>query len=577
MNPKNRQNIQLLVLAIGIGILSAVGAILFRTLIEFFQFLFWSSGDNFVNKVTNTSWYLTLFIPTAGGLIAGTIITFFVPEAKGPGVSEIIKSVARVKGYIRHRVTFLKALVSSLLLGSGASVGREGPIAQIGASVGSSIAQIFNIAPELHRVLLASGTAAGISATFNAPIAGTFFAIEIVLLDIEINYISHIMISSIVASVFSRMFWGQFPVFILDNFQLLAYWELLLYLVVGILAGCISILFVKLLFSVQVIFDRFPIKQWLKPGLAGLILGGLGLQFPHVLGVGYETMNWALAGTLGLKLALILLFLKMTATCISIGSGMSGGIFAPSLFLGSTLGVAVGAGTHMIFPQLVINPTCYALAGMGAVVSGTTLAPITAILTIFELTYNYHIILPLMVSCITSFTLVRAFFGYSVYEMKLLKQGINIVRGHDITILRSLIVNDFMSKTFETISDFESLLSVVDKMMVSPYPHFVVQNRNQDLVGVLSLRDIKYSLHNFEDLKDFVVAADLMSSNVITISAEDSLEHAMSLFETYTISFLPVIHPLNPQKVQGILKKDALLRAYDEQLLKNRILSGSFK
>jgi CIC family chloride channel protein len=560
-------------LSVAIGILSAIGALLFRTLVEFFQFLFWAPGNNFLDQIARSPWYYILFIPVAGGLVAGPIISFFVPEAKGPGVPEIIKSVTRLHNFIRYRVTFLKALVTSLLLGSGASVGREGPIAQIGASVGSSIAQIFKIPAELHRICIASGTAAGIAATFNAPIAGTFFALEIILLDIEITYISHIMISSIVASVFSRIFWGQFPVFIVEPFQIFSQFELLLYFVLGVLAGVISIGFVKMIFFLQGIFERIPIKEWLKPALGGLMLGGLALQYPHIMGVGYETINWALAGTLGLKLAVILLFLKMLATSICIASGMSGGIFAPSLFLGGSLGAVVGLVTNMIFPQLVINPAYYALAGMGAVVSGTTLAPITAILTIFELTYDYHVILPLMVACITSSTIVRMFFGYSVYEMKLLKQGINIVRGHDITVLRSLIAGDFMDKSFEALYESEPLLDVVDKMIASPYPHFVVLNHDGNLVGVISIRDIKSSLRNLDDLKDFTIAADLMTKDVITISQEDSLEHAMYLFENYGISFLPVIHPLNPHKVRGILKKDALLHAYDERVLKSRILS----
>ena len=218
MKPKSRQNLKLLMLSITIGLISAAGAMGFRWLIDFFQNLFWAQGQDFVRRVAHSPWYLTLLIPAAGGFVVGPVITYFVPEAKGPGVPEIIKSVSRSHSVIRHRVTVLKALVSGLLLGAGASVGREGPIAQIGASVGSSIAQILKIPPELHRVCLAAGTAAGIAATFNAPVAGTFFAIEIILFDIEITYISHIMTAAIVASIFSRIFYGQFPTFIVEPF-----------------------------------------------------------------------------------------------------------------------------------------------------------------------------------------------------------------------------------------------------------------------------------------------------------------------------------------------------------------------
>ena len=572
---KNRQSLTLLVFSVVIGLLSAGGALLFRTLIEFFQFLFWATGPDFTDKISHTPWYLILLIPTAGGLIAGPIITFLVSEAKGPGVPEIIKSVTLGHSHIRHRVTFLKALVTSLLIGTGASVGREGPIAQIGASVGSSLSQLFHLPQELRRVCLASGAAAGIAATFNAPIAGTFFAIEIILLDIEITYISHIMISSIIASIFSRIFWGEFPAFHMGYFQMLSYLELGVYLALGIVAGFLSIGFVKILFFTQDNFDRLPIPSWIKPGIGGLGLGIMALWLPNVMGVGYETINMALAGELGIKMAVILLLFKLMATCLCIGSGMSGGIFAPSLFLGATLGTCVGIMANQLFPLYGINPIFYALAGMGAVVSGTTLAPITAILTIFELTYNYHVILPLMAACISSSLIVRFFFGYSVYEIKLLKQGINIVRGHDINVLRGLRVDDYLHKEYESITESTPLMDIVDRIILSPYPHFVVVNHQSELVGVLSLRDIKSSMNNFDDLKEFIIAADVMTSAVITVSKDDNLEKAINLFEKYEISFMPVMDPNHPKKVMGILKKDALLQAYEEKVLKDRILSQS--
>ena len=191
----------LLFFSLLIGFVAAIGAILFRTLIELFQQLFWSVDGGFLAGVMSAPWWQTLLIPTFGGLVAGLMITYVVPEAKGPGVPEVIIAVANMQSRIRHRVTIFKALITSLLIGTGASVGREGPVVQIGASVGSSIAQMFNLNPDLRRVCLASGAAAGIAATFNAPIAGAMFAMEIILLDMEITYISHIIIAAVVASV----------------------------------------------------------------------------------------------------------------------------------------------------------------------------------------------------------------------------------------------------------------------------------------------------------------------------------------------------------------------------------------
>jgi CIC family chloride channel protein len=566
-------NLYFLGFSVAIGILAAIGALFFRSLIEIFQNLFWASGSTFLEKLINSPWWLKILVPVAGGLIAGPIITFLVPEAKGPGVPEVILSVARRQSTIRHRVTFLKSLVSSLLIGCGASVGREGPIVQIGASVGSSLAQVFRLSPDLRRVCLASGAAAGIAATFNAPIAGTFFAVEIILMEIEITHISHIIISSIVASVLSRIFWGEFPAFIVAPFQLTNYWELSIYLALGLLAGFVAIFFVRLTYAIDGLFCRLRIAEWIKPAIGGLLLGLIALKLPHVMGVGYETVNLSLAGSLGLKMAVLLLFAKILATSLSIGSGMSGGIFAPSLVLGATLGTIVGIIANYLLPDLALSPCHYALAGMGAVVAGTTLAPITAILTIFELTYSYQIILPLMVACITSAIIVRLLFGYSGYEMKLLKQGINIVRGHDVGILRNLRATDFMSKEFETLRDSTTLLSIADQVIQSPYPHFVVLNQRDELAGVLSLRDLRASLDKFEELKKIIVADDLMTKEVITLSAEDNLEVALHLFESHRVSFVPITDSANPKKVIGILKKDDLLQAYEERVLKDRILS----
>jgi CIC family chloride channel protein len=511
---------------------------------------------------------------SGGGLAAGILIFWWVPEAKGPGVPEVIASVASRQSIIRHRVTFLKALVTSLLIGSGASVGREGPIVQIGASAGSSLAQVFRLDPDLRRVCLAAGAAAGIAATFNAPITGTLFAIEIILFDIEVAYISHIIAASVIASVLSRFFWGDFPVFSLPGFHLKHYWELFWYLLLGIAAGLTSIAFSGLVSGLTRLFDTIRLPEWVKPGIGGTLLGLLALMLPQVLGVGYDTVNASLAGGIGLEMALILLAGKMLATACCIGSGMSGGIFAPSLYLGATLGLAAGKGIALLLPSAEIVSAHYALAGMGAVVAGTTLAPITAILTIFELSNNYETILPLMVASIASATVVRRLYGYSVYEKKLIKQGINIVRGHDVSVLRSLIVRDFMQNRFESLYDYEPLSGILVKMEQSGYPHYVVKNRNEELVGVLSLRDLQGTLARFEDLKDIVLAADIMTRNVVTITLADSLEKALIIFEKNRISFIPVTRVTMLGEVVGVLKKDDLLQAYRERVLKDRILSS---
>lgn len=568
-------DITLLAFAVGIGLLAALGALAFRSLIELFQLLFWSPGASFTEQVIASPWWLRLGVPVMGGLIAGPVITFLVPEAKGPGVPEVIVSVTSLQSTIRHRVTFLKGLVTSLLLGTGASVGREGPIVQIGASVGSSLAQLFGMRPELRRLCLACGAAAGISATFNAPIAGSLFAMEIILMNIEVSFISHIVVASITGSVLARIFWGQFPVFEVMPFFLLSNWELGIYICLGLASGLVAICFVRLIFGLDSAFSRLPLPEWLKPAVGGLGLGLLALQLPEVLGVGYETVNAALTDSLGLRLALVLLGAKLLATSLCIGSGMSGGIFAPSLFLGAMLGTAVGLAATAAVPDLAVSPAFFALAGMGAMVSGTTLAPITAIVTIFELTLQYQIILPLMLSCISATLVVRFLFGYSVYEMKLLGRGINIVRGHDVGILRNLLVRDFMRREYTAVREDTPLQELYEHLAESAYPHFVVLNASDELSGVISLRDVRKVLPRFEELKQSVTAGEVMTRKVVTLKERDHLETALHVFERNRFSFVPVLSDSGPLRVQGIMTKDDLLTAYDQKVLKDRVLSCS--
>ncbi|WP_084448397.1 chloride channel protein [Desulfovibrio inopinatus] len=563
--------------AIVIGALAAAGAILFRTLIDFFQTLFWPHGATFFDKVTVSPWWLLLLVPFFGGLVAGPVITFFVPEAKGPGVPEVILSVVKQQSYIRHRVTFLKAAVTSLLIGCGASVGREGPIVQIGASVGSSLARLWKLPLDLRRICLACGAAAGIAATFNAPLAGTLFAIEVILFDLEVAYITTIIIAAITASKLSRLFWGDFQTFHHGHFVVSHHAEIGMYLVLGLLSGLVAILFVRSIFALDRLFFCLRLPEWTKPALGGLLLGVLGLYSPYALGVGYESVNMALDGSMTLQIAFLVFFTKIVATSLCIGSGMSGGIFAPSLVLGAVTGTAFGFGLNALFPLLglhwSVTPANYALAGMGAIVAGTTLAPITAILTIFELTMSYSIILPLMAACIVSAMIVRRFYGYSAYEKKLLDRGVNIVRGHDVGVLRNLIVRDFMTREFESLSLKDTFFDVLGRVCRSKEPQYVVLDDEERLVGVVTLRDISPYLGDFHENKDALTAKDIMSSEVVTLTENADLEDALNIFEQHRVSFVPVVSQHFTDHVIGTLKKDDVLSAYKTWVIKDGFLS----
>ncbi|WP_245577068.1 chloride channel protein [Maridesulfovibrio zosterae] len=561
-------------ISITIGIAAALGAFFFRWLIEFFQDAFWLSGNNFLDSVAKSPQWLVLLLPCVGGLIAGVIITRWAPEAKGPGVPEVIKAIAVRGGIIRHRITFLKALVSSLLIGCGASVGREGPVVQIGASLGSSAARLFRLDKSMLPVCVAAGAAAGISATFNAPLTGTLFAIEILLLDTEMSYVSHIIVSSVTASALSKFFWGDFPTFDAPKFMFSNFKELIIFFILGILAGLVSLAFVQMIKISENIFNKIPVKEWIKPGIGGLLLGIMALKIPGVLGVGYEAVNMGLTGVLPLDLAIILLAAKMVATALCIGSGMSGGIFAPSLVLGAALGVSVSSAINMFFPELALTHSQYALVGMGTVVAGTTLAPITAVLTVFELTYSYKIILPMMVGCITSSLVVRMLNGYSVYEAKLLRQGVNILRGHDESVLVNVPITEVIETEYDFLRTTDSLNKASEMVINSPFPHFPVLDEDNHVVGVLTLRDMRHYLRDKHEPEIHPAVVDsLMVRTVVSIKLDSNLKEALMLFERTGVSFAPVIDA--ETKIVGIIKSADAFKIFHQKRYKNRILSAS--
>ncbi|MCD6387781.1 MAG: chloride channel protein [Desulfobulbaceae bacterium] len=575
MKSRNRSFREILVpllLAVTIGALAGLGAVFFRWLISWGMDLLWPAGENFIDRLDNASWFMRLLIPTAVGLIIGPIITFWAQEVRGPGVPEVMEALALHGGRIRHRVTLIKTFVTATLISAGASVGREGPIVQIGASIGSSLAQLLKIGRNHHRMAVACGAAAGIAATFQAPMAGTMFVAEILLFEIETTYLSHIVIAAVTGTLVSKACWHETAVFQIPPFALGHPAELLIYFGLGIASGLVALLLMGAIFGLPRFFERCRIPLWLTPALGGLGVGLVGLLRPEALGIGYESINNALTGNITLTLAALLVFAKLLTTGLSIGSGMSGGIFAPSLFFGAMIGAVFGQGAEFLWPGADLSTAHYALVGMGAMVSATTLAPITAILTIFELTYNYEVILPLMVACIPSLMIVQILHGYSVYETKLLMKGINIVRGHDVNLLREMQISQHMDREFQTIREDTSLHEVVELMEKSTFPHFVVVDSNDFLVGVVTLRDLRDYFAHPEKYDCQTPIALLMQKEVITVRANHNMESAFQIFAEKSISFLPVVRPGSTRRVLGLLKKADLISAYNEHILKERIM-----
>ncbi|MDY7035627.1 MAG: chloride channel protein [Thermodesulfobacteriota bacterium] len=559
------------ILAVIVGLAGGFGAVGFRYLINFFQTTFYGADGNLLELALSTPWYLRILIPAMGGLIVGPLTYFLAREAKGHGVPEVMEAVALKSGIIRKRIVFIKSLASAICIGTGGSVGREGPIVQIGSAIGSSIGQVLKISVDRIRTLVGCGAAAGIAATFNAPIAGSMFALEIILSDFGLATFSPIVIAAVVATAVSRHFLGNDPAFIVPSYQLVSAWELPLYVVMGLFCAFVAVVFTHTLYRAEDIFDSIKLPEYLKATLGGFILGIISCLFPHVLGVGYPAIDLALLQELSWWFLFLLVVIKIMSTSITIGSGGSGGIFAPSLFLGAMAGGFFGNVVHRIFPAITAPPAAYSIVGMGAVVAGTTHGPLSAILILFEMTGDYKIILPLMIACIISTLLSSQLSIESIYTLKLIRRGINIKAGREINVLKSIIVKDVMNPTVETIPENMTLGSFTEKISRSKYNSFPVVNDKGFLSGILSFLDYRDVVFD-ENLRNLVVAKDIATLSVITVSSEDNLYDALEKITLKDFAILPVVSPLDRSRLLGILTRSDIISAYNKAVIKKSVL-----
>ncbi len=428
-------------LSVLVGVIAGLGAVVFRGLIGFFHNLFFRGELSvFYNSNIHTPpspWGpLVILVPVVGGICVSFLVQTFAPEAKGHGVPEVMDAIYYHKGFIRPVVALIKSLASALSIGSGGSVGREGPIVQIGSSFGSTLGQLVGMPTWQRITLIAAGTGGGIGATFNTPIGGILFAMELMLQEISVKTITPVMISTVTATYIGQIFLGPHPSFEIPEFET-PYFHLdnpvvlIFYAGLGALLGVASALFIKSIYSFEDFFeekvsDNFYVRHILGMMGAGVILCLCWIYLGHyyVEGVGYATIIDILSGTLSQFPLLLLLFgLKLFNTSLTLGSGGSGGIFSPSLYLGATLGGAYGTIVSQVFPGMQISPPAFAVAGMAGMAGGATGAVMAAIVMIFEMTLDYRVILPMAITVAFSYGVRKLIMAESIYIMKLGRRG----------------------------------------------------------------------------------------------------------------------------------------------------------
>ncbi|MEZ4581375.1 MAG: chloride channel protein [Caldilineaceae bacterium] len=412
--------------ALLVGIGTGLGAVIFIHLLEFIAML--------TERLTASIGMVvgTLLAMGLAGAAVGLIIDKFASEAKGHGVPEVMEAVAIKGGRIRARVAAAKVLASSLTIGTGGSAGREGPIVQVGAALGSSLGQFLRFSDERVNTLVACGAAAGIAATFNAPIAGTIFAMEVILGSFTLRYFGAVVISSVAASVISRMMLSERPAFLVPAYPLSHLAEIPIYVLLGLLAALVAVAFIQTLYYLEGRFDNWQVPVPVRTTVGMLAAGVIALAIPgnEVLGPGLHFIgeNIAVNVDQAIGMLAILLVGKLLATSFTLGSGNSGGVFAPSLFMGALLGGIVGTIANQLWPNVAVNPGAYAIVGMAALFAGAARAPITAVLIVFEMSNDYKLILPVMLATVLSTIVAELLFPESIYTLKLACKGISLER-----------------------------------------------------------------------------------------------------------------------------------------------------
>jgi CIC family chloride channel protein len=543
-------------LALIVGILTGLTIVLYDRSLTY-------SSHFFFEHEAGSSDYYVIFLPAIGGLLVG-IITHYLMKKRRYSIENVIESTTLHGGKMQPRNVFLEVLSSLISLGSGASVGKEAPVVLAGAGIGSTLAQTLKIRGNRLKILLGCGASAGIAAAFNAPLAGVVFSVEVILGELEASTFIPIVVSSVFATLTSNVVFGVRPIQI-SQYQLVnPFQESFLYLMLGILAGLTSVVFMRSLYICKDFFSSLKVHPILKPAIGGFCVGIIGYFYPQIFGVGYGTISQVLANELVFKLLVALLLLKIVAFSLSMGSGGSGGSFVPALFIGSMLGGAYGSIVNGIFPTFTSQPGAYALAGMGAVFTGIARAPLTAILILFELTQDYNLVLPIMLACVMSNLVSSALHPESIFTESLRRRGFTIRKGKEVDIMESLKVADAMKREVQTISVNKKVEALIALMQSSRHVGFPVMDSEGKLWGIVTLKDIRDKVKQGELDKTI---GEIANSNLVVAYPDESLNTVLRRLAAKDIGRLPVVSREDNKQILGIITRSDIVKLYDKTVV----------
>jgi H+/Cl- antiporter ClcA len=559
-----------LIAALLIGGGSGLMMVLFHYLIHFCQTL---SFDLLLGEISVWGGWTLILVPILGGLIVG-LMRWRYPEILGQEFSALLTNPrVQIISPLRPIVKMLAAAVS---LGTGASLGPESPSVEIGSNIGILLGQLFQVSKDRYRLLLGAGVAAGLAAGFNAPIAGVFFALEVVLgTSFTSPAVGLILLSAVFSAIVSRIFLGVHPAFDLPAYQVNSHWEWLFYLGLGLLASLVALAYTQAIKLTQAYFqDRWlgQLSTIAKPILGGLVIGVVALELPQILGVGYGTLEVILTGEqFPLNLLSLLLVVKLLTTAISLGSGLVGGVFAPAMFLGACLGSIYGNLLNTILPadQLTIAPQAYAIVGMAAVLAGSVNAPLTAIILLFELTRNYLIILPTMVAVGVTIWIVEQIKSQSsVNGLNFQQMGINLDKQDEIDKLQQVSAAEMMKTDYLALSEEMTALAAGQKMIQTQTYAALVFDGEEQLIGIVTLADLKQAIalaqHQSLEIDLFKQkVGEICTLEILCAYPDESLKEILARMGARGLYLLPVVARDRPRIVLGTIDRNQIFLASD--------------
>ncbi len=564
----------LILIGVAVGGLAALGNAAFRTSMDFFFHLFFHKIGGYLGVEYGRRHHLIFLLPVMGAAISGILVVRYKEYTKGYGLPRILLSLIKRRGLIRKRVIFFNILLPPMVIGSGGSAGREGPIASLGAAIGSFVGQVVKAHPSRMKVLVAAGAGAAIAAAFDAPIAGMMFALEIVLLgNFDIEHFPPLVVSVGTAVVVTEALYGREVTFHIPKFALVSPWvEVPLYALLGVVVGIAGVFFIKLYFFIEERFESLKVPFYAKLILGALLTGIMGVLFPQVLGNGYCFVEDALKGNIPFYVMGALALFKMLATACTIGSGNPGGLFAPGFFIGAMLAGFFGGLLGHVLPAHLANPGSYASVGIGAFIAATYHAPLTSIFLLFEMTKDYTIIIPALFSCVIASMLAEYLFPYTLDTFVLHKMGIEVHHGRDREILDTLKVKDAMSQDYDKVWEGVSLSQLKDYFAkIARHTDLFVVDEEGRLVGVIPFSVLKNAIFAEGDLEDILLARDIAVSAPV-VHQEETLSKAMEKIGKKRIDHLPVVD--EEGRLVGMLSRKCVVDAYNREAMRRRGESG---